>query len=95
MEPNNNESRLVEALKDRIEYLNEQLAREREARRRADHRLTRLTEANASMAEQIRELTAQERSPQGLRTGAQEPLGAEEEHNDTPRHTWVLPWLGG
>lgn len=49
---------LVDVLRDQVEYLREQLGEEREARRRADMLLARLAEANASMAGQIRELTA-------------------------------------
>ncbi len=49
---------LVNVLRDQVEYLREQLGEEREARRRADMLLARLSEANASMAGQIRELTA-------------------------------------
>ena len=82
IEPNDYEPRLVEALKDRIEYLQEQLTEEREARRRADHLLARLTEANAGMAEQIRELAACKRPPGGPGTGAE---ASEEAQNLEPR----------
>ncbi len=49
---------LVDALRDQVEYLRGQLGEEREARRRADMLLARLTEANATLAGQVRELTA-------------------------------------
>ena len=90
-EPNDYEPRLVEALKDRIEYLQEQLAEEREARRRADRLLARLIEANAGMAEQIRELTARKRPPGDLGTGAE---ASEEAQNPGPRSDAVWPQVG-
>ncbi|MDP9486613.1 MAG: helix-turn-helix domain-containing protein [Actinomycetota bacterium] len=69
---------LVDSLEDQIRYLREQLAEEREARRRADTLLARLTEANASMAHQIRELTAPERPPDEAGTDAEDAEEVEE-----------------
>ena len=65
-----NRAELVDSLQNQVEYLREQLGEEREARRRADMLLARLAEANASMAGQIRELTAPEGPPDGPETEA-------------------------
>ncbi len=65
------ESRLVEVLEEQNAYLREQLGEEREARRRADMLLARLAEANASMAGQIRELTAPDQGAHGPESGAE------------------------
>ena len=74
--PSPDQSRLVESLEDQVEYLRDQLGEEREARRRADMLLARLAEANASMAREIRELAAPERSPDGpeLDAGGDTPM---------------------
>jgi DNA-binding Lrp family transcriptional regulator len=83
-EPDRTDARaaLVDSLQDQIEYLREQLAEEREARRRADTLLARLTEANASMAGQIRELTAPQRPPDEPEAGAEDA----EEVDDRGEH---------
>jgi DNA-binding Lrp family transcriptional regulator len=47
---------LVESLLDQVAYMREQLAEEREARRRADTIIAQLTQANAEQARTIREL---------------------------------------
>ncbi len=47
---------LVESLLDQVAYMREQLAEERESRRRADTIIAQLTQANAEQARTIREL---------------------------------------
>ncbi len=47
---------LVDSLLDQVAYMREQLAEEREARRRADTIIAQLTQANAEQARTIREL---------------------------------------
>jgi hypothetical protein len=78
---------LVESLLDQVAYMREQLAEEREARRRADTIIAQLAQANAEQARTIRELepsptpetrdapeTAQRRSDRGTAPeDAQEP----------------------
>ena len=108
--PSHDQSRLVETLEDQVEYLREQLGEEREARRRADMLLARLAEANASMAGQIRELTAPEKpldspetgveasegaSPRSDTAGAQEGAEEPEEEEGTARRPWWVRWFGG
>lgn len=79
---------LVDSLRDQVEYLRDQLGEEREARRRADMLLARLAEANASMAGQIRELTAPDQ-------GLQEPESVVEASEGTePRSDTVRPQTG-
>ena len=48
----------IDELKDQIDYLRDQLAEEREARRRADTIIAQLTQANATLAARIPELEA-------------------------------------
>ena len=68
---------LVEVLREQAEYLREQLAEEREARRRADTIIAQLTQANASLAARVPELEApQERS------GSPETVEAEPERTE-------------
>ncbi len=61
---------LVESLLDQLAYMREQLAEEREARRRADTIMAQLSQANAEQARTIRALDA----PQDARD---EPYGPE------------------
>jgi predicted ArsR family transcriptional regulator len=49
---------LVESLIDQLAYMREQLAEEREARRRADTIIAQLTHANATLAQRVPELEA-------------------------------------
>jgi DNA-binding transcriptional MerR regulator len=49
---------LVEVLREQVGYLREQLAEEREARRRADTIIAQLTQANATLARRVPELEA-------------------------------------
>lgn len=105
--PSGDESRLVEVLEDQNAYLREQLGEEREARRRADMLLARLAEANASMAGQIRELTAPDRGPgepESVPEASEvvEPpsdtVGAQEsvqEPEEAARRPWWVRWFGG
>lgn len=101
---------LVDSLRDQVEYLRDQLGEEREARRRADMLLARLAEANASMAGQIRELTAPDQGPHEPESVVEPSGGAEprsgtvgpqtsaqetEEPEETARRPWWLRWLGG
>ncbi len=64
------QAELVESLLDQLAYMREQLAEEREARRRADTIMAQLSQANAEQARTIRALEA----PQDARD---EPHGPE------------------
>jgi len=98
---------LVDSLEDQIRYLREQLGEERESRRRADTLLAQLTQANASMAHQIRELMVPRDEPQapetvpGTSEGASprsDTVGAQEgaqEPEETARRPWWVRWFGG
>lgn len=47
---------LVDSLLDQVAYMREQLAEEREARRRADTIIAQLTQANAALAQRVSEI---------------------------------------
>jgi hypothetical protein len=49
---------LVDSLLEQVAYMREQLAEEREARRRADTIIAQLTQANATLAQRVPELEA-------------------------------------
>src|SRR5215217_8692067 len=68
---------LVEVLKEQAEYLREQLAEEREARRRADTIIAQLTQANAVLAARVPELEAPSETRDEPETVEEEPEGAE------------------
>jgi len=68
---------LVEVLKEQAEYLREQLAEEREARRRADTIIAQLTQANAALAARVPELEAPSETRDEPETVEEEPEGAE------------------
>ena len=70
---------LVEVLKEQAEYLREQLAEEREARRRADTIIAQLTQANAVLAARVPELEAPSETrdePETIEEEPEEPKGA-------------------
>jgi hypothetical protein len=69
---------LVEVLREQAEYLREQLAEEREARRRADTIIAQLTQANAALAARVPELEAPQEQPEVSETVQEEPEGADE-----------------
>ena len=52
------QAELVDSLLDQVAYMWEQLAEEREARRRADTIIAQLTQANATLAQRVPELEA-------------------------------------
>jgi hypothetical protein len=68
---------LVEVLKEQAEYLREQLAEEREARRRADTIIAQLTQANAALAARVPELEAPSETRDEPETVEEEPEGVE------------------
>jgi predicted ArsR family transcriptional regulator len=94
---------LVGELRARVEDLREQLAEEREARRRADTIIAQLARANEEQARTIRELEAPSEPPSDER---ESPETAEEEpervepHSDAAgaqesvRRPWWQRWFG-
>jgi hypothetical protein len=68
---------LVEALREQVAYMREQLAEEREARRRADTIIAQLTQANAALAARVPELEGPREEPEATETVEEEPEGAE------------------
>lgn len=52
------QAELVDSLLDQVGYMRDQLAEEREARRRADTIIAQLTQANATLAQRVPELEA-------------------------------------
>jgi hypothetical protein len=90
---------LVEVLREQAEYLREQLAEEREARRRADTIIAQLTQANATLAARVPELEAAQERPEAPETAAEGPERAEH-RSDAPgaqegvRSPWWRRWFG-
>jgi len=86
---------LVEVLREQAEYLREQLAEEREARRRADTIIAQLTQATAALASRVPELEAPQEQPGASEAVEEEPERAEprsyapgREEGAQPRSWW-------
>ena len=75
--PSAGREELVESLLEQVAYMREQLAEEREARRRADTIMAQLSQANAEQARTIRALEAPRDEPQPPETAAASPEGTE------------------
>jgi hypothetical protein len=80
-------------LKDQIDYLRDQLAEEREARRRADTIIAQLTQANATLAARIPELEAPTEPPDppdsaGEASDTAEPRSTTEEQQEQTSRPW-------
>jgi hypothetical protein len=92
---------LVEVLREQAEYLREQLAEEREARRRADTIIAQLTQANAALVARVPELEAPQEQPGAPETVEEEPESAEEVRSDAAgrqeavRRPWWRRVFGG
>jgi predicted ArsR family transcriptional regulator len=87
---------LVESLIEQVAYMREQLAEEREARRRADTIIAQLTQANATLARRVPELEA---SPEatGAPEKASEGAGSdipEERQEPSQRRSWWREFFG-
>jgi predicted ArsR family transcriptional regulator len=100
-EPQTDQRDRIEELKDQIGYLRDQLAEEREARRRADTIIAQLTQANATLAARIPELeapTEPRESPEsaGEPSDTTEPRSATEgQQEPTLRRSWWRRMFGG
>jgi hypothetical protein len=91
---------LVEVLREQAEYLREQLAEEREARRRADTIIAQLTQANAALAARVPELEAPQEASGASETVEGEPEGEEPRsyapgNQDDTRRPWWRRMFGG
>ncbi len=71
------QAELVESLLDQLAYMREQLAEEREARRRADTIMAQLSQANAEQARTIRALEPPRDEPHVHETVSETPEGTE------------------
>ena len=95
------QSELVESLLEQVRYMREQLAEEREARRRADTIMAQLSQANAEQARTIRALEGPPETPQEPETAPEgtervetpaDPGGSLEA---TERRSWWRRVFGG
>jgi hypothetical protein len=89
----------IEELKDQVTYLRDQLAEEREARRRADTIIAQLTQANATLAARIPELEAPpvpRETPESADepSDTAEPRSATEEQQEPPSRPWWRRMFG-
>jgi len=86
---------LISAKDETIRVLSEQLASEREARRRADTIIAQLTQANAALAARIPELEASQEPPEAPEAVDENPEGAEEafpSSTGASQRTEERPW---
>jgi hypothetical protein len=92
------------ASKDRIiSILENQLAEEREARRRADTIIAQLTQANAALAARVPELEGPQEASEAAETAEEEPqrtaprpdaTGTQEGVQEPQRRRWWRRWFG-
>jgi hypothetical protein len=78
------QTELIEALREQVAYMREQLAEEREARRRADTILAQLSQANAEQARTIRALEAPSDMGSEPPGSPQAPAEETEGHEERP-----------
>ena len=80
-------------MREQAEYLREQLAEEREARRRADTIIAQLTQANAALVARVPELEAPQEQPGAPETVEEEPESAEPRSDAAGRQEGARrPW---
>ncbi len=93
---------LVKSLQEQVAYMREQLAEEREARRRADTIMAQLSQANAEQARTIRAIESPE-TPQAPETAPEEPSDTQPRTEETEPQTessrpeersWWRRWFG-
>ena len=85
------QAELVDSLLDQVAYMREQLAEEREARRRADTIIAQLTQANATLAQRVPELEAPSEAregPQTPREGEGSTMTPPEQQEPSSRSWW-------
>jgi hypothetical protein len=97
------ETELIDSLKDQLAYMREQLAEEREARRRADTIIVQLTHANATLAQRVPELEPPTESRESPETPVEEPASTHApteperpftEEEPPRRRSWWREFLG-
>jgi hypothetical protein len=82
------ESKAFQLMQDQIDYLRDQLAEEREARRRADTIIAQLTQANATLAGRVPELEAPDRARESPETAFEGADGGESSEPVSQRSWW-------
>ena len=82
------QAELVDSLLDQVAYMREQLAEEREARRRADTIIAQLSQANAALAQRVPELEAPPEPREGHAT-------APEQQEPSQRRSWLYRFFFG
>jgi hypothetical protein len=95
------QAELVESLLDQLAYMREQLAEEREARRRADTIMAQLAQANAEQARTIRALEPPRDEPHGPETvtetgeATETPSDRRDRETSVQRRSWLYRFLFG
>jgi hypothetical protein len=89
---------LVESLIDQLAYMREQLAEEREARRRADTIIAQLTHANATLAQRVPELEAATEARESPMTSSGETdegmMASPKQQEPSQRRSWWRVFFG-
>ena len=90
------QAELVDSLLDQVAYMREQLAEEREARRRADTIIAQLTQANAALAQRVPELEAPAERREDSVTASEgaDKGSAPEQQESSERRSWWRTFLG-
>jgi hypothetical protein len=89
---------LVESLLDQLAYMREQLAEEREARRRADTIIAQLSQANATLAQRVPELEAATEPREAPVTSSEEADKGptpQEQQEPSERRSWLHRFFFG
>jgi hypothetical protein len=93
------QSELVESLLEQLAYMREQLAEEREARRRADTIMAQLSQANAEQARTIRALEPPQDTQEAPVTSSEEDSDSDEippeQQEPVERRSWLYRFFFG
>lgn len=99
--PESDQSAVIESLLEQVRYMREQLAEEREARRRADTIMAQLSQANAEQARTIRALESPRDEPHAPESGSEPtervvdtPADVAEAQEPTEKRSWWRRWFG-
>ena len=88
----------IDSLEDQISYLREQLAEEREARRRADTIIAQLSQANATLAARVPQLEAPsepQNEPESTEPRSDRGTPPPPEPEESSGRPWWRRWFGG
>jgi hypothetical protein len=90
------QAELVDSLLDQVAYIRDQLAEEREARRRADTIIAQLTQANATLAQRMPELEAPPEPQESSERASEDPYIHARPAPDHPveRPSWWRRFFG-